>query len=78
MALYRIYPLDERGHVLSRWEKDCATDEEAVIFAQTMRHCGELEIWQEGRQVAIISTERKNQPLAQVRAADPKHSPPNE
>jgi hypothetical protein len=78
MALYRIYPLDERGHVLSRWERDCATDEEAIIFAKALGHPGELEIWQDARQVAILSDERRNQPLVRARAANPKLAPSNE
>lgn len=68
MALYRIYPLDERGHVLSRWEKDCATDEEAIAYAKTQTHRGEFEIWQDARQVAIISKERRNQPSVRARS----------
>ncbi len=78
MALYRIYPLDERGHVLRRWERDCATDAEAIEFAKSQSHSGELEIWQDARQVVIISEERRNQPPVHARAANPKYSPPTE
>jgi len=54
MARYRFYLVDRLGHVRSASDHDCASDDVAVSFAQTVdRGAYNVEVWQQDRMVGL-------------------------
>lgn len=52
---YRIYLLDQTGHILGAVEIDADDDAAALRAAQTIDHMGGgKEIWQLARRVAVL------------------------
>jgi hypothetical protein len=43
---YRLYVLDEAGHIRSRTEFECASDEEACLRAKAAAQTQAVELWQ--------------------------------
>jgi hypothetical protein len=57
---YRVYILNEEGHISRFRELDCADDEEAKHIAAQMLDGHDFELWQEKRLVAILRHNDKN------------------
>lgn len=55
MAYYRIYHLDETGHIAKATERECASDEEACLAASGVLAAGQSgDVWQLGRFVRRV------------------------
>jgi hypothetical protein len=57
---YRVYILNDEGHISRFRELDCADDEEAKHIAAQMLDGHDFELWQEKRLVAILRHNDKN------------------
>lgn len=51
MTDYRLYFLDETGHIREALELDCRDDDEAITLAEARREGGPIELWQRSRVV---------------------------
>jgi len=54
VASYRLFCLDDGGHINHRHDFDADDDEAAVAFARTAFPDSTCEIWELGRKVALI------------------------
>jgi hypothetical protein len=54
MAIYRLCVLDGAGHVVDRYEPDCASDEEAYVRAEGLADGRAVDIWQSARWIAFL------------------------
>jgi hypothetical protein len=52
---YRLYFVDDRGHIERALELETATDEDAIAAVQQYRNGKDLELWQRARVVAKIA-----------------------
>ena len=55
MASYRLFCLDDGGHICHRQDFDAEGDEAAIEFARAAFPDDTCEIWELGRKVAVIS-----------------------
>ena len=51
---YRVYLLDDDGHVFAREDMIAENDEEAVLSATQLQNGRAIEVWQLDRRVALI------------------------
>ena len=51
---YRVYFLDDDGHVFAREDIIADNDEEAVHSATQLQNGQAIEVWQRDRRVALI------------------------
>lgn len=51
---YRVYSLDEEGHIVGVQELDCASDDEAKQKAAAMLDGHDLEVWHRERRVEVL------------------------
>jgi hypothetical protein len=51
---YRVYLLDDHGHVFAREDIIAENDEEAVLSAAQLQNGRAIEVWQLDRRVALI------------------------
>jgi hypothetical protein len=59
MPDYRLYPVDETGHIAGPPHVEtCTSDEEAIAKAKSLVDGHDLEIWDRARMVAKIASER--------------------
>ncbi len=54
MPDYRLYLLNDRGHIHSAKDLQCSSDEEAVEKAEQFRDGRALELWQQARFIKKI------------------------
>ena len=54
MAGYRLFCLDEGGHIVDRHDFDAEDDAAAIALAQATWSDTDCEIWELGRRVATI------------------------
>jgi hypothetical protein len=57
---YRVYILNDEGHISRFRELDCVDDEEARHIAAQMLDGHDFELWQEKRPVTILRHNEKN------------------
>lgn len=58
MANYKLYCLDDRGHITSRLDFTGDSDEAAIAHVQKHHFQSDCEIWQLGRMVARVLKSR--------------------
>jgi hypothetical protein len=56
---YRVYIKNEQGRISGYHELECADDEEAKQKAAQMVDGHDIELWQQGRQVATFNSADK-------------------
>jgi hypothetical protein len=54
MVNYRAYVLDDNGHILSRHEFTCDSDEQAITQARTFSNGQDIEVWERSRVIGTI------------------------
>jgi hypothetical protein len=54
MAGYRLFCLDEGGHITDRRDFDAEDDDAAIAVARTTYAHTRCELWELGRRVALI------------------------
>lgn len=54
MASYRLFCLDEGGHIRERHDFDADDDNDAVAFARARFPTSDCELWELGRKVALV------------------------
>ncbi|MBA2918305.1 hypothetical protein GON01_04870 [Sphingomonas sp. MAH-20] len=54
MAGYRLFCLDDGGHIIDRRDFDADDDEAAIAFARASFSHSHCELWELGRKVALI------------------------
>jgi hypothetical protein len=54
MAGYRLFCLDEGGHIVDRVDFDAPDDDAAIAVARTTYAHHSCELWELGRRVALI------------------------
>ena len=59
MGHYRLYFLDEQGHIKRPLDLECETDEDALEAASQHRHQHGTELWEGKRLVGRIPTREK-------------------
>jgi len=55
MIFYRFYIVDVEGHVLTRHERYCIDDQEAIQHAQSFNRGYNVEVWDGYRRAAIVA-----------------------
>ncbi|WP_046348129.1 hypothetical protein [Sphingomonas changbaiensis] len=55
MAGYRLFCLDEGGHISDRRDFDADDDDAAIAFARATYAHSNCELWELGRRVALIA-----------------------
>ena len=60
MASYRVYFIDDHGHIRSARERECETDAEALAFAEQVAEGQSVEIWNRARLVGRIEARRRS------------------
>jgi hypothetical protein len=73
MAHYRIYFLDETGHVFEAQDCDAADDLSAFNKASILSKDRHVEVWQSSRCVAKIVKGGTAMPLEQSASQPPEH-----
>jgi hypothetical protein len=61
MPEYRLYRLDEAGHIKGVIGFDGPDDDAAIAEAIRVDHAANIEIWAGARKVALIDPERRKQ-----------------
>ncbi len=64
MQLYRVYLLDERGHISGAVDLDCPNDAAANERAKELMGGRDAELWQQDRLVAILGANDPPTPSA--------------
>lgn len=59
MAYYRVYMMDEAGHIRHVEEVEVDTDDEAVAFALKVAPAQRVEVWNRNRLVQRIDPGRR-------------------
>jgi hypothetical protein len=54
MTHYKLYFLDDHGHVRSALDLQCEDDIQAIATAETKRNAGSMELWQSSRRVRVF------------------------
>lgn len=54
MSGYRVFLLDENGHVWNARTFQAANDEDAIEHARQMASASDIEVWQLDRKVALV------------------------
>ena len=54
MKTYRVYLLDEAGHIRRAREMDCANDGEAIARARLLAAQQGVEVWERARLVSSL------------------------
>jgi hypothetical protein len=54
MAGYRLYFLEDKGHIQKAMELECADDDEAIKTSERYRQGVDLELWQLARVVTKL------------------------
>ncbi|MBB4382963.1 hypothetical protein [Bradyrhizobium sp. SBR1B] len=58
MAQYRVYQMDERGHITGRIDLTCTDDDDARRQAAQLLDGTDLELWQEARRIALFTAKK--------------------
>jgi len=72
MAHYRLYVLDDEGHIRRGIDLECADDEEAVTRAAHLADGCAVEVWEKTRRVRRLPA--SNAPSAQMADGEPAHA----
>ena len=60
MSHYRIYIMDQSGHIRAASDHECETDDEALNAGEALvADGGEAEVWQATRRVGIVGEKSK-------------------
>ncbi|UPJ56687.1 hypothetical protein [Bradyrhizobium sp. 192] len=68
MQQYRAYLVGEDGIFRSAEAFEALSDESAVSFAQQFTRHGKVEVWQLGRKIAVLDSERSPPPPPPARS----------
>jgi hypothetical protein len=52
---YRAYTLDDKGHIVCVYELNACDDEDAIAQAQQYVDGHDIEVWQKGRKIGLLS-----------------------
>jgi hypothetical protein len=59
MSSYRLYFVNDQGHIARAQAFEAASDEAALAFAEEIAFGERAELWDRGRMVAQLEAERR-------------------